>query len=149
LLTPTPSTPGPGRASTMLVLLVRHAESANNVLAAQLQSGSGADAGGGSSSWRGRYNALKAADPPLSELGRQQAQRLASWAPAYLRSMGFLPAGYATRLVSSPMERSLATAAPLGVGLGLECEVWGDTHETKVWCCALALPPFRHGSWGF
>ncbi len=53
------------------------------------------------------------ADPPLSEVGHEQAQRMASW----------LEDQPIDHLYSSPMQRAVQTAAPLAVLKGLEPEL--------------------------
>lgn len=53
------------------------------------------------------------ANPPLSEIGRDQAERMALW----------LQRERIDRLYSSPMRRALETAAPLARELGLSVEV--------------------------
>ena len=53
------------------------------------------------------------ADPPLSALGRRQAQRMAEW----------LQGERIDRLYSSPMVRARETAAPLARVLGLDVEL--------------------------
>jgi 2,3-bisphosphoglycerate-dependent phosphoglycerate mutase len=50
------------------------------------------------------------ADPPLSEVGHQQAQRMAKW----------LEGEHVDHLYSSPMQRAVQTAAPLAALKGLE-----------------------------
>lgn len=50
------------------------------------------------------------ADPPLSEEGRAQAERLARW----------LEGEHFDRIVASPMRRARETAAPLAVARGME-----------------------------
>ena len=50
------------------------------------------------------------ADPPLSEVGHQQAQRMAKW----------LEGEHIDHLYSSPMQRAVQTAAPLAALKGLE-----------------------------
>ena len=53
------------------------------------------------------------ADPPLSEIGRTQADRMATW----------LQGASLARLYSSPMARALETAQPLARAQGLDIEV--------------------------
>ncbi|GHG00840.1 phosphoglycerate mutase [Deinococcus piscis] len=83
----------------MNLLLIRHAQSANNLLYAET---------GGS---EGRH-----ADPPLTELGHAQAAALADFArtDATWQSV--------THLYSSLMRRSVQTAAPLAQALGLSVQ---------------------------
>ncbi len=53
------------------------------------------------------------ADPPLSEVGHEQAQRMANW----------LEDQHIDHLYSSPMQRAVQTAAPLAALKGLEPEL--------------------------
>lgn len=53
------------------------------------------------------------ADPPLSEVGHEQAQRMANW----------LEDQHIDHLYSSPMQRAVQTAAPLASLKGLEPEL--------------------------
>ena len=50
------------------------------------------------------------ADPPLSDIGHEQAQRMANW----------LEDEHIDHLYSSPMQRAVQTAAPLAALKGLE-----------------------------
>jgi 2,3-bisphosphoglycerate-dependent phosphoglycerate mutase len=96
---------------------IRHAQSANNKLYEE------------SGSWDGRDS-----DPELTELGHQQAQRLAQHlacangeAPGSdfinRRRFGL------THLYSSLMVRALATGIYLAAALHLPLQVWEDLHE--------------------
>jgi 2,3-bisphosphoglycerate-dependent phosphoglycerate mutase len=106
----------------MELYLIRHGQSANNILVDQR---------------------TRVADPALTEIGRRQAEMLAHHLAAATDTTD-LPAvsfgyrkvsqhngpGYGiTRLFSSPMWRSLATAQPVGRALGLSVEVWVNIHE--------------------
>ena len=101
----------------MQLYFIRHAQSANN----QLYEETG--------SWDGRD-----CDPELTQLGHQQAQRLAEHlecatveAPGRdfinRRSFGL------THLYSSLMVRALDTKAYLAAALNLPLQVWEDLHE--------------------
>jgi 2,3-bisphosphoglycerate-dependent phosphoglycerate mutase len=101
----------------MELYFIRHAQSANNKLYDE------------TGTWNGRDS-----DPELTELGHDQAQRLAEHVAcangSILRrdyvnrdSFGF------THLYSSPMVRALATAAYLSAALDLPLVVWKDLHE--------------------
>jgi broad specificity phosphatase PhoE len=81
----------------MEVYLVRHAESQNNAL----------------------HESQRIADPPLTERGKRQADRLAHWA-AEIR---------ATQLLTSPFRRALDTLAPTARRTMVPVEVWTDLHE--------------------
>jgi broad specificity phosphatase PhoE len=61
-------------------------------------------------------------DPPLSELGRIQAEQVA----AHMRGFRI------TDIVSSPLIRALQTAQPLARALGLPINVWTNTYEVRV-----------------
>lgn len=107
----------------MKLFLIRHAQSFNNALPAE------------------RELFDRVCDPPLTELGQQQAKLLAehlaigknpefsSWVsvegtPSHNRR------GYnITKLYCSAMHRALQTAKPIGQALGLKPEVWLDIHE--------------------
>ena len=90
----------------MDVLLIRHAESANNALWAR-----DPDA----------FTSSRTHDPPLTDLGFEQADLLAR----HLAERG----ARIDRLVASPMLRAIQTARPLAAALGLELEVWVEVHE--------------------
>ncbi len=102
----------------MQLYIIRHAQSYNNAL----------------TDWTERVS-----DPPLTELGERQADRLAEYLAStpeetdepgsgahYVNRTGFR----FTRLFTSAMRRSLQTAAPIGEAIGLQPEVWVDIHET-------------------
>jgi 2,3-bisphosphoglycerate-dependent phosphoglycerate mutase len=101
----------------MQLYFIRHAQSANNKLYEE------------TGAWNGRDS-----DPELTELGHEQARRLAEHVTCangetlrrdYLNrgSFGF------THLYSSPMVRALATATYLSAALNLPLVVWEDLHE--------------------
>lgn len=79
----------------MELYLIRHGQSSNNA------------------------GARHVADPPLTELGRQQAQCTAEW----------LKDEDITALYSSPFRRALETATIIGDALGLAPHVWVDLRE--------------------
>ncbi|HIC88955.1 MAG TPA: histidine phosphatase family protein [Anaerolineae bacterium] len=96
----------------MELYLIRHGQSTNNARAAQND---------------------RLCDPPLTDLGRVQAEKLAQH---LARGMGLEATGghhegdYGiTRLYCSPMWRALQTALPVGQALGLAPEVWIEIHE--------------------
>lgn len=107
----------------MKLFIIRHAQSVNNALPPE------------------REILERVYDPPLTELGRRQAQLLAehlatgknpelsSWtsveATASHRRRGY----NITKLYCSAMHRALQTAQPIGQALGLTPEVWLDIHE--------------------
>jgi len=101
----------------MQLYFIRHAQSANNRLYEE------------TGSWGGRDS-----DPELTELGYEQAQRLAEHAACanggtprrdYVNRSGF---GF-THVYSSPMVRALATGSYLAAALNLLLVVWEDLHE--------------------
>jgi 2,3-bisphosphoglycerate-dependent phosphoglycerate mutase len=101
----------------MQLYFIRHAQSANNKLYDE------------TGSWNGRDS-----DPELTELGHEQAQRLAEHVACtngesphrdYVNRGGF---GF-THLYSSPMVRALATAVYLSAALDLPLVVWEELHE--------------------
>jgi 2,3-bisphosphoglycerate-dependent phosphoglycerate mutase len=83
--------------------LIRHGQSTNNTLTDQLD---------------------RLCDPPLTELGRRQSERVAEHLADSRRGYGI------TRLYVSPMWRALQTARLIGQALGLAVEVWIEVHET-------------------
>lgn len=90
----------------MHLLLIRHAQSSNN----QLE--------GNSDYLKGRL-----ADPPLTELGRQQALHLASWAgnDDFCQRI--------THLYTSLTTRAVQTAAPLAQALDLSVQGLPEAYE--------------------
>lgn len=108
----------------MDLYIIRHAQSTNNALPAEVE-------------LRERV-----CDPLLTELGYRQAERVAEhlatghdgWSEAASADPeaggGPTVAAYGiTRLVCSPMRRTLLTAQPASQTLGLEPEIWLDIHE--------------------
>jgi 2,3-bisphosphoglycerate-dependent phosphoglycerate mutase len=101
----------------MQLYLIRHAQSFNNALSAE-------------------YASQRHFDPPLTELGRQQAQRLAEHL-AQTNPSAPAPAGdpqnrqgYGlTHLYASLMMRAIATGAVVAERLGLPLHAWPDWHE--------------------
>jgi 2,3-bisphosphoglycerate-dependent phosphoglycerate mutase len=73
------------------------------------------------------------ADPPLSALGRAQAERMARWLAAESfaqRAEGERsPSGRIGAIYASPMQRARDTAQPLATALGLEVAIDGDFVE--------------------
>jgi broad specificity phosphatase PhoE len=86
----------------MQLYLIRHGQSTNNTL----------------DDYKDRL-----CDPPLTELGRQQAERVAGHLADSRGGYGI------TRLYVSPMWRALQTAQLIGQALGLAVEVWIEVHE--------------------
>jgi 2,3-bisphosphoglycerate-dependent phosphoglycerate mutase len=99
----------------MEVFLIRHGQSFNNTL----PDGAG-----------------RVADPPLTETGEKQAERVATHLRDAAAKMifgvsdGVPDEGYGiTRLCCSAMLRCLQTSEPIGKALGLRPEIWTDVHE--------------------
>jgi len=98
----------------MEIYIIRHAQSTNNALEDQSE---------------------RVCDPPLTDLGRRQAEILArhlgqGQEPFAQAAGNRNPRGYGiTRLYCSPMWRALQTAQPIGQILELAPEVWVDIHE--------------------
>lgn len=87
----------------MRVYLIRHAQSENNILTPETM----------------RHRKV---DPDLTELGYQQRQYLADF---LAQAAGF----EMTHFYTSPMRRSLLTAAPVAKTLNLRPRLWVDLHE--------------------
>jgi len=104
----------------MELYIIRHGQSENNVLQNEIE---------------------RTSDPNLTDLGKQQAQKLADYLsdsrnrdPGFNSGSGFTgdvnanPFGI-THLYCSAMIRALQTTAPLAKALGLKPEIWLDIHE--------------------
>jgi broad specificity phosphatase PhoE len=81
----------------MLAYFIRHAQSENNA----------------------RADSDRVADPALTQLGEEQANKLGKWIP----NLGL------TKLISSPFLRTLQTAQQVHLATGLNAEVRPDWHE--------------------
>lgn len=102
----------------MQLFIIRHGQSTNNALDDDSQ---------------------RTFDPPLTETGMQQAERLAQRLAAGHDTRFNVGSGFAgdlgandfaiTHLYCSAMHRSLQTAAPVARALGLQPEIWVDVHE--------------------
>ncbi|MEJ5249469.1 MAG: histidine phosphatase family protein [Caldilinea sp.] len=106
----------------MRVLLVRHGQSENNVLADKMT--------------YDEYIATRSHEPDLTPVGEEQARRLAQFFGGAAQPDADLTERRAsiseqpvTALYTSPMLRALRTTAPLAAALGLAPEVWVDIHE--------------------
>ncbi|MBI5671526.1 MAG: histidine phosphatase family protein [Chloroflexi bacterium] len=108
----------------MDLYIIRHGQSTNNVIG-----DSSAD-----------YEARREADPPLTDLGKQQAEAVArylaegenleAWAELPQSQRQDVPRGFGlTHLYASPMLRALQTAQPIARAFGLPVEVWIELHE--------------------
>ena len=105
----------------MRLYLVRHAQSVNNANVDRLNQ--------------------RQADPPLTELGHQQAERLAAYLQAATepdrvsdtlawRDGDLSELGYQfDRVITSAMFRALQTTQPLAAALALPVQVWWDVCE--------------------
>jgi 2,3-bisphosphoglycerate-dependent phosphoglycerate mutase len=107
------------------LILIRHGQSANNVLAES--DGHDYDL----------YMSTRSPEPPLTGLGHRQAallaQQLSSAATRAAadteRSAWLANEHPISELYVSPMLRALQTAAPIACALGLAPQVWVDIHE--------------------
>jgi 2,3-bisphosphoglycerate-dependent phosphoglycerate mutase len=91
----------------MQLYFIRHGQSTNNALWDQ----TGASKG-------------RSEDPELTDIGREQAQRLAAFMRASRHEFGL------THLYTSLMVRSIETALEVGTALDLPGAAWEDLHET-------------------
>jgi broad specificity phosphatase PhoE len=102
----------------MRLLIIRHAESANNTLALKVDLDT--------------YMQQRSPDPVITELGVRQTERLAAHLagtpPAHAPTGGKGSYGI-THLYCSPMLRTLQTAQPIAKALGLRPSIWIDIHE--------------------
>ena len=96
----------------MILYLIRHGQSANNLLAEQLKERAGPYP-------FETYMRQRVAEPPLTELGEQQASRLITY---------FVDVAI-SRLYCSPMLRTMQTIQPVAGALDLSPSVWLDLHE--------------------
>jgi 2,3-bisphosphoglycerate-dependent phosphoglycerate mutase len=99
----------------MQLYIVRHAQSSHNATLERLD---------------------QECDPPLTDLGKQQAEIVARYLAGGMKPgpstwpCTEAPDGHLiTQLYCSPMWRALQTAQPIGQVLGLTPEVWIDIHE--------------------
>ncbi|MBI1277621.1 MAG: hypothetical protein GC179_05800 [Anaerolineaceae bacterium] len=104
----------------MELFIIRHGQSTNNVSMI--------------------YDAKdREADPPLTELGQQQAAKVAHylatapnfdhWIERKVEDRQVTEGFGITRLYCSPMLRTLQTALPISKALNMPAEVWPDLHE--------------------
>ena len=108
-----PTNPEPA----LRLVLVRHGESQNNALAEQLSGSS-------------EFEARRHVDPDLTDLGRRQAESLATFlADGAARSQAVSQILPLAHVCVSPMKRALQTAAPLVSRLGVSAEIGTDCFE--------------------
>ncbi|AXE39168.1 histidine phosphatase family protein [Acidipropionibacterium virtanenii] len=93
----------------MHLLLIRHAQSANNALVTE------------DADHPENYLSTRVADPPITQLGIRQAEALGAWIG------GVDP--HPTRLYCSPMRRTIETAAPVATALDLPLVVEDFLYE--------------------
>jgi 2,3-bisphosphoglycerate-dependent phosphoglycerate mutase len=103
----------------MKLFIIRHAQSVNNVLAEAVPYND--------------YMSQRVPEPPITQLGFQQAELVARHIAnedQACEDQQVAGNGYGfTRLLVSPMLRTLQTAWPLSQALGLAPEVWVTIHE--------------------
>lgn len=124
----------------MILYLIRHGQSANNLLGETVTTSSGQF----DQSAYEHYMANRVADPPLTETGQKQAERLALFLreahPKHrathddppeeeLRGTEVTNRLGISRIYCSPMLRTLQTAQPAATSLGIHPETWVDVHE--------------------
>ena len=109
----------------MKLILIRHGQSLNNLLADTHHEDYDA------------YMAARSHEPPLTDVGQRQAEQIARYL-AVAAGRPRAPSarlGWAARehpitaLYVSPMLRALQTAEPIGRALGVTPHVWVDIHE--------------------
>lgn len=105
----------------MKLYIIRHAQSANNVIETDDYES---------------YMRNRVVDPTITELGFQQADRLAQHLAGYAHAEHLheakhgVESGYGiTHLYCSPMLRTLQTAWPISQALGIQPEIWIDIFE--------------------
>lgn len=97
----------------MKLYLIRHAQSFNNAVHSATN---------------------RVCDPPLTELGRRQADVVAAHIQAGRESSNDHEAFDFTRLICSPMTRALETARAISAAVQVPVDIWSDVHETHgIW----------------
>ncbi|RLT44168.1 MAG: histidine phosphatase family protein [Chloroflexi bacterium] len=124
----------------MILYLIRHGQSSNNLLGENVLTASG-DL---DQNAHQLYMSSRVADPPLTEIGQEQAARLADFLrearPKHrathddppedeLRGTEITNRLGISRIFCSPMLRTLQTAQPAATTLGINPEIWVDVHE--------------------
>mmetsp|Transcript_9666 Transcript_9666/g.23793 ORF Transcript_9666/g.23793 Transcript_9666/m.23793 type:complete len:306 (-) Transcript_9666:106-1023(-) len=112
----------------MKVYLIRHAQSENNTLKAELRNEARRRLGTETLAWKTEADNLyiprRSADPLLTKKGRYEAAELGRSLAHKLRNEGKRAVIY-----SSPMQRTILTATPLALALGTTITIRGDLHE--------------------
>lgn len=99
----------------MRLYLIRHGQSTNNALGHLSEQ---------------EIQLQRSHDPHLTEIGVQQAQRVADFLASGIdMPLPSLDHFAFTHLYVSPMLRALQTAAPIATALNMSPEVWVDIHE--------------------
>ncbi|HRJ42618.1 MAG: phosphoglycerate mutase family protein [Caldilineaceae bacterium] len=124
----------------MILYLIRHGQSANNLLGEQVTS---ADGTFNNAAYE-TYMSTRVADPALTPVGEEQAQQLAKFLcearPKHrssyddppedeLRGTEVINRLGISRIFCSPMLRTMQTAQPAAQALGINPELWVDVHE--------------------
>ena len=124
----------------MILYLIRHGQSVNNLLGESTLTSSGEFDENAFKT----YMSSRVADPPLTEIGQRQAERLAVFLrearPKHrathddppedaLRGTDVVNRLGISRIYCSPTLRTLQTTRPSATALGLRPEVWVDLHE--------------------
>lgn len=124
----------------MILYLIRHGQSANNLMGETVLNEKGEFDEGAYK----EYMASRVADPPLTDVGQKQAERLADFLrqarpkhrpvhddppEAELRGTDVVNRLGISRIYCSPMLRTLQTAQPTAQALAVNPEVWIDLHE--------------------
>lgn len=119
----------------MKLYLIRHAQSHNNAIADSAQRSARGQAGASGNADELPAGFFPSADPPLTDIGEEQAQRVAEYLctrpdKTDVRDGVGEESGHRfDRLYSSAMLRALQTAQPIANALNLKPEVWLQVHE--------------------
>ncbi len=124
----------------MILYLIRHGQSLNNFLGESVLTSDGQF----DQNAYETYMTSRVSDPPLTEVGQQQAELLGDFLreahPKHrathddppeeeLRGTDVVNRLGISRIFCSPMLRTLQTAQPAATTLGIQPEVWVDIHE--------------------
>mmetsp|Transcript_15226 Transcript_15226/g.29853 ORF Transcript_15226/g.29853 Transcript_15226/m.29853 type:complete len:296 (+) Transcript_15226:46-933(+) len=112
----------------MKILLIRHAESSNNVLSAKIKEEVKATFGTQTQRWKQEYKhayqLVRSSDPDLSEVGVQQAASMGRFVANYLQDLN-----KEAVIFTSGMQRAILTAKPLSLAIGTKMAIRRDLHE--------------------